>query len=156
MNISFLADRPEYAKQIAQWYYDEWGRSVPDVTVETIHEKVLEKSLSRKQFPLSLVLHEDQELLATAELKFREHKSYPEYEHWIGGVYVHPDHRGKGLSNLIVAEAKAHVLALGIKLLYLQCEEHNIALYRKHGFKELLKTEHLDVTTTIMVWETGA
>ena len=156
MEVSFLADNPHESIKIAQWYFDEWACTVPNVTLDMVHEKVLDRSKSKLEIPLIVTVHDEQELVGAAELKYRENKHYPEYEHWVGGVYVKPTHRGKGYSSALISKAKEHANKLGIKSLYLQCKDHNIGLYVKHGFQALHETEHNSVKRTIMVYQTGA
>ncbi|RYE54474.1 MAG: GNAT family N-acetyltransferase [Sphingobacteriales bacterium] len=156
MKITFLADMPEESLKIAQWYFDEWGYTVPGITVEMVHEKVLDKSRSRTDIPLIFIIHEDKELVGVTELKLRENKHFPEYEHWVGGVYVSPNYRGQGYASALISKAKTHTSDLGIKSLYLQCEDHNIDLYLKHDFKVLHNSEHNSVKTTIMVHDKSA
>ncbi|MGP8305329.1 hypothetical protein [Vibrio sp. YIC-376] len=38
---------------------------------------------SNTGIPLSIVAHKNGNLIGTLELKFRENKNYPEYEHWL-------------------------------------------------------------------------
>lgn len=156
MKISYLADCHYEADKIAQWYFDEWAHTVPGITVEDVREKVYRKALSRHDFPLIIVVHSGNELVAAAELKFRENKQYPEYEHWLGGVFVPENERGKGYSTLLIDKAKRHVRQLNIDTLYLQCEEKNINLYLKHGFRVLHSATHNGVQTTIMGWDVNA
>ncbi|EHR1015856.1 GNAT family N-acetyltransferase [Vibrio parahaemolyticus] len=153
MEISLLADYPHKAPKIAKWYYDEWARMAPDVTEAMVLEKVIEKSVNRNEFPLSLVAHIDGELVGVLELKIRENKHYPEYEHWVGGVFTHKNHRHKGIARKLLDSAKDKATTLGVKKLYLQCESFNIQLYLNHGFKVLHQARHHEIETTIMVWE---
>ncbi|WP_255900301.1 GNAT family N-acetyltransferase [Vibrio campbellii] len=61
------------------------------------------KANSRHEFPLAFVVHdENNKLVATAELKIRENIDFPEYEHWLGGVYVEDSARGKGYAAALV------------------------------------------------------
>ncbi|WP_047044147.1 GNAT family N-acetyltransferase [Vibrio mexicanus] len=153
MEISLLADFPHEAPQIAKWYYDEWARIAPDFTEAMVLEKVIEKSVNRNKLPLSLVAHIDTELVGVLELKFRENKHYPEYEHWVGGVFTHQSHRCKGIAHKLLDSAKEKTISLGVKKLYLQCESFNIKLYLNHDFKVLHQAQHHEIETTIMVWE---
>ena len=150
MEVSFLADCPHESLKIAKWYFDEWGYTVPNITLDMVHQKVIEKSKNRKDIPLIITIHEKEELVGVAELKYRENKNHPEYEHWVGGIYVSPYHRGKGYSSTLIASTKDHALKLGLKSLYLQCEDKNINLYLKNGFHVLHQAEHNSVKTTIM------
>ena len=152
MDISSLADHPHEVNKIAMWYYNEWAHSFPSVTEAMVYENVAEKSINRDEIPLAIVVHDANELIGVAELKFHENKNYPEYEHWLGGVFVEPSKRSNGVSSLLISEAKKRATKLGVSKLYLQCESHNLSLYKKHDFKELHQAVHHDISTTIMVW----
>ncbi len=36
MDISLLADHPNYAPQIAKWYFDEWDPTAPNITEDMV------------------------------------------------------------------------------------------------------------------------
>ncbi|PSW16884.1 GNAT family N-acetyltransferase [Photobacterium sanctipauli] len=152
MEISLLADHPDYAPKIAKWYFDEWAHIAPNITEDIVLEKVIEKSLNRDQIPLALVAREGGELVGVLELKIRENKNYPEYENWVGGVFTNPPNRGQGVAGQLLNKAKELAIDFGVKDLYLQCESFNIPLYLNHGFKALHQARHHDAETTIMVW----
>ncbi len=155
MEVSFLADHPQESKKIAQWYYDEWADEGSNFSFDAIHDNVLEKSSSKNRLPLAFVLHENNQLVGVAELKFRENKHHPEYEHWVGGVLICPFNRNKGYSKILISSAKQHALNLGIKSLYLQCDAIHIDLYKKNGFEVLHESEHFGDVTTVMVCQVG-
>jgi len=152
MDISLLADHPNEVSKIASWYYNEWAHSIPNVTEAMIHEDVIAKSINRDKVPLSIIIHDENELVGVTELKYHENKSYPEYEHWLGGVFVEPSKRGYGVSSLLISEAKKRAVKLGVTRLYLQCESHNLSIYKKHDFEELHQAVHHGISTVIMVW----
>lgn len=152
MDTSLLADNPHEVNKIANWYYTEWAHVFPNVTEELLRIKIAEKAFNRNKIPLAIVIHDNSELVGVVELKYRENINYPEYKHWLGGVFVAPMSRGSGFSNILIAEAKSKAISLGIEKLYLQCESYNVALYKKHGFKELHLASHHEITTTIMVY----
>ena len=152
MQVAYLADHPEHLSTIAKWYYDEWGKNGKSFTYDAIYEIGLSRVNNKGALPFSFVLLSDDSVIGVAELKYRENKHHPEYEHWIGGVYVCPNHRGKGYSEVLISRAKQFARELGIEKLYLQSDAHNIALYQKYGFEALHESEHSGDVTTIMVW----
>ncbi|USA46587.1 GNAT family N-acetyltransferase [Acinetobacter sp. C26M] len=153
MKISLLIDHPEAVGKIAKWYYNEWAYLSLQITEEMMYHKVLEKVVNRDVIPLAIVAHHENELIGALELKLRENKNYPEYEHWIGGIFVDPLWRGQGVASQMILLAKEKAKELGVTMLYLQCESHNITLYQKHGFKVLHQANHHTVETTIMRYE---
>ncbi|MCK6264720.1 GNAT family N-acetyltransferase [Vibrio sp. ZSDE26] len=155
MEITLLAEHPDYVPKIAKWYFDEWAHIAPNITEEMVLEKVTEKSQNRDQIPLALIACMEDKLVGVLELKIRENKNYPEYEHWVGGVYTNPANRGQGVASQLLKKAKVLAIDFGVQDLYLQCECFNIPLYLKHGFKALHLAQHHDSETTIMVWRAG-
>jgi putative hydrolase of the HAD superfamily len=151
MELSLLADHPHEIRKIAQWYYDEWLSAIPDITIDRISEKI-SQSGNRKKIPLFILAHINNQLAGVVELKFRENKNYPEYTHWLGGLFVNPSYRGNGISHILIKEAKKYAIKLGVVQLYLQCESYNIALYEKHNFSILHKANHGEIPVTIMLW----
>jgi len=151
MEISLLADHPYEINQIAKWYYNEWASKIPNVTEAMVRTNITEKSINRIDIPLAIIIRDQNELVGVAELKLKENSNYPEYKYWLGGIFVAPSKRGKGLSSLLVSEALNKAFSLGINKLHLQCEIHNVALYEKHGFKILHEARHHEITTMIMV-----
>ena len=149
MEISLLADSLQESIAIARWYYDEWASIAPDMTFKQIHEKVVE-GVNRNQVPLTVLAHQNDELVGVAELKFRENKHYPEYEHWLGGLFVNPDYRGQGVSRLLIENVKEHAIRLGVECLHLQCESHHVELYKRYGFIALHEAKHCDIPVLIM------
>ncbi|CAG9297400.1 GNAT family N-acetyltransferase [Celerinatantimonas diazotrophica] len=155
MEISLLADHPDEAPKIAKWYFNEWSHHAPNMTESLVLEKVLEKTHNRDRLPMVLVAHIDHELVGVLELKLRENNHYPEYEHWIGGVYTNAAHRGQGVASQLLEKAKGLAVGLGIQDLYLQCERFNVNFYLKHDFKALHQAQHGNVVTTIMLWRSS-
>ncbi|QIA66055.1 GNAT family N-acetyltransferase [Vibrio astriarenae] len=155
MKISLLTDHPEAVTTIAQWYFDEWAHTAPHITLDTVIEKVTEKASNRNKIPLAIIAHVEDHLAGVLELKIRENKNYPDYEHWIGGVYTHSAYRRQGIAGALIHRAKEMACGMGVKKLYLQCESFNIAFYKKLGFELLHTAQHHNVETTIMVWDTN-
>ncbi|WP_404408134.1 GNAT family N-acetyltransferase [Pseudidiomarina marina] len=149
--IKFLAEVPESSHVIAKWYFDEWGALDESITLEYMHDVVRKKIANKDQIPLSLVVFVDDDIAGVAELKFHENKNFPEYTHWLGGIFVPPQYRGIGLASKLINKAKAVAEELNVKQLYLQTEPKNISLYESHNFKQLHTAEHMGIQTTIMV-----
>ena len=63
MEISLLADYPDYSPKIAKWYFDEWAHTASHITENMVLDKVIEKSVNRDQLPLSLVAIDEGELV---------------------------------------------------------------------------------------------
>jgi len=82
-----------------------------------------------------IVAKDGEEILGTAQLKFREMSIYPKKEHWLGGVYVAKAHRGKGIAEQIILEIIVQARKLDVRTLYLQTENLTGGLYRRMGWR---------------------
>ena len=134
MEFVFLADRPEAVPLVARWYFDEWGYCDPDVTYEQTVDR-LRSRVNRDRLPLGLLAVEGDDVLGVAMLKIREMSIYPEREHWLGGVFVHPAARGRGLASGLCLRLLEIARSLGIETLHLQTERLDGGLYARLGWQ---------------------
>ena len=136
-----LSDRPDLLPVIAAWYFQEWGSHVAGLTPLDEQQR-LEVFLQDGELPLLLVALEGDVPVAAAQLKFHERTERPERLHWLGGVYVDPEHRGRGLAEQVIAELLARGRALGVRDVYLQTEADDGGLYRRLGWMPLESIVH--------------
>lgn len=134
MDIQYLADRRKAIPKIAAWYFDQWSDRIPENSAEEISRR-LEKYLNRDKIPLALVAVDNDSLLGVGQLKYYEMDIYPLKEHWIGGIFVPPEHRGKGIATRLVTRLTDIALTQEVSTLYLQTEQLNGGLYTRLGWK---------------------
>lgn len=134
MNIDLLARHREAIPQIAGWYYEQWQRDVPSDSPEKIAKR-LEAYLCSDKLPLALVALVDNLVKGTAQLKYQEMSAYPQYEHWLGGVYVAPapEYRSGGIGAQLVKASVLEAEQQGIRTLYLQTSRLDGGLYASLG-----------------------
>ena len=112
MRIEYLAEHPECIPALARWFYAQWGWFLPpESSAETIADK-FRTHLNRDALPIALVALDDDELLGTASLRVHDMDVFTDSSPWLGGVYVAPAHRRKGVGRRLVSavERKAHDL----------------------------------------------
>ncbi|WP_411850820.1 GNAT family N-acetyltransferase [Stenotrophomonas sp. LGBM10] len=126
---------------LARWYFDTWGCHVPGRTLADEQQR-LEVFLQSDELPLLLVAVENEVPVAAAQLKFHERTERPERQHWLGGVYVAPSHRGTGLAATLIEALVARGTPLGVRDLYLQTEVDDGGLYARLGWQPLESTRH--------------
>ncbi|MCC2670136.1 MAG: family acetyltransferase [Armatimonadetes bacterium] len=136
IELMYLADRPEAVPVVARWYFDEWGYIEPETSYEQTVER-LGRKLNRDRVPLTLLAVEGDAVLGAAALKIREMSIYPEREYWIGGVFVHPEARGRGIASALCRRLEGLARAFGIRELHLQTERLDGGLYGRLGWKEV-------------------
>ena len=149
MKLSPLSEHPHYAPEIAQWYFDEWG-DPSSSSIENFVVFMEKRASSKLDIPISFVVHEAETLIGVVELKFREHKNYPEYEHWLGSLYVGQKYRGIGVGSVLIEHVKSYVSDLKLEILYLQCEHDLVSMYEKYGFQKLHRAKYGKFDTIII------
>jgi GNAT superfamily N-acetyltransferase len=150
MEFLLLADEPSAAETVASWYFEQWCRATGRYTKEQVLAKV-SAAINRNHAPMLILAKLDKELVGAAELKIREMEAYPDYEFWLGGVYVTSHARGYGVASALVNEALSRARAAGIKQLYLQTEDLTGGLYVRHGFVPLARVESKGTDVLVMV-----
>jgi GNAT superfamily N-acetyltransferase len=137
MHFELLADRIEAVPIVARWYFDEWGHRVPDSTFEKTCASI-EAALDRDRLPLPLLALEGERVVGVAELKPHEMLSiYPEKTPWLGGVFVSPEARGKGIASQLALRIAAIASSRGVERLYLQTTALDGGLYGRLGWQPI-------------------
>ncbi|KIO35163.1 GNAT family N-acetyltransferase [Shewanella sp. cp20] len=154
MEFCLLADDPSAADTVARWYYDQWCRASGRHSFQFVRENV-SSATCRLGAPMIVLAKQKGELVGAAELKIREMEMFPEYEFWLGGVYVREQARGQGVASALVKEVLRQARRAGIAMLYLQTEDLSGGLYTQFGFRHLEQVDSKGVLVTVMVAETG-
>lgn len=142
IEIEYLADYPTTIPALAQWLFDEWGYRSPGGTVEGMINTLYER-LHRDTLPLALVALREAMPVGTVSLKIREVEMLPQYEHWLGTLYVAKLYRKMGVGSLLVEAAQEVGRKLGIQKLYLYTRDaHTQRLYQKLGWMEVERLEY--------------
>lgn len=146
LRFACLSDNPESASLIAGWYFAEWGHLNSSATVESIREKLI-ATTHGDAIPMTVLAVLDEAVVGSAQLKYREMQIYPEKEHWLGGVFVVPEHRRKGIAARLVEAVVGSARSLGVEVLHLQTPELDGGLYLKLGWRpaEQLRYKGIDV-----------
>ena len=146
---TYLAKHPQHIKQLAEWYFDEWGEYVENSSELAFQEK-LTAYLNIDRIPLIILAVEGDTLVGAAQLKFHEMTIYPEKTHWLGGVYVNPDYRGQHIASQLVQHAEKRAIELNINHLHLQTESLNGGLYAKLGWEIEKQVNYRGVEVAVM------
>lgn len=149
MKIELLSKNQHWAPTIAKWYFEEWGYQVDNKTYQDELEKV-NSCLNETKLPLLFVAHDEKTIMGVAQLRLHEMKIFPELKHWLGGVYVSKDKRGKGIAAAIISETIKKAKALNIPKLYLQTEKLDGGLYATLGWTAIEKVHDKGVDVLIM------
>ena len=149
MEIQLLADNEKVQPTVANWYFQEWGHLKEGNTLVKVTE-ALRGYLNKGKIPLMVLALEADQVLGTAQLKYREMDSYPEKEHWLGGVYVSKNYRGNEVAEKIIFKLISIAKQLDVHKLYLQTERLDGGLYSRLGWKPVEKVYYRGLNVLVM------
>ena len=149
MQIKYLEHCQQTIATIAEWYFNEWGYLKKDSSVESFAQNI-QTYLNTDKIPLMLIAVENNEAVGAMQLKYREMSIYPDKEHWLGGVYVSENHRGKNIAEQMIKKLIDVAQSLDVKTLYLQTEQLDGGLYRKLGWQAIEQVNYRGIDVLVM------
>ena len=134
LRFRLLADYLDAIPIISKWYFDEWGHLTQGDTIEATRDRV-ERYANRSEIPFIIVATNNSDVVAVAQLKYREMaEMFPDKAHWLGGVYVPANHRCRAYGQQIVERIIKVAPTYGVETLYLQTEALDGGLYASLGW----------------------
>jgi len=149
MQISYLADNPEFIAILAPAIFEYWRLILRDETLDSRTSK-LRAHLSRKVLPIAWVAHEKGEVLGTAALRFSDLEGKKDLSPWLGGVFVLPEHRSRGVASALSKFVEQEAWLRGYLALYLFTPNQQ-ALYARLGWLESEKVKWHGIESSVMV-----
>jgi N-acetylglutamate synthase-like GNAT family acetyltransferase len=118
VQISYLVEHPEYIPQLAQWLFEQWdailGEQTPGPRI-----KKLNAHMNRDELPIGWVAHANGQVLGTAALRVHDLEGREDLTPWLGGVFVGPQFRRRGIGPTLCATVEDAARSRGIKTLHL-------------------------------------
>jgi GNAT superfamily N-acetyltransferase len=149
MEIRSLADCPHLLPVIAQWHFGEWGHLYPGGTVDGWLDH-LRTRMNADRIPMTVVaLDPRRDPIGTAALTDHDMETHRELTPWLGGVYVVPTARRRGVASALIRHLMARVADLRIRDLYLYTNGAE-GLYQRLGWRPLLREPYMGREVTIM------
>ena len=144
----YLADQPQLLPVLADWYYTEWGHHNPQGSKQSMQDE-LRGYLNKDRVPLTIVCIQGSKPVASASLKIREMDTHPQYLHWLGGVFVHPDFRDQGIGSRVVEFTASEAIRLSVADLYLYTRSHKY-FYARLGWQVIEEPVYESRVVSIM------
>ena len=149
IHFEFLADRPADVPLVMNWWHSFWGDRMGNLEAYT--EQFLAK-LGKQDLPLDIVAIKDNQPVGTAALKEHEMEEiYPDYQYWMGSVFVAPEFRGQGIARLLAEQIIRLARQHQLPQLYLQTVDLTGGLYSRLGWEPLDRLEYYGEQTLVMV-----
>lgn len=149
MEFKVLPTQAPERMQLAQWYHAQWGRDAGISLPQELQR--LRQPQDAQGFPHVIVAVDEGQPVAAVQLKRREMAALPQYEHWLGSVFVADSHRGRGLAGQLVERAVAQARRMQVKELYLQTESLEGGLYARLGWQPLFEMDSHGHRVLVMV-----
>ncbi|MCA9639844.1 MAG: GNAT family N-acetyltransferase [Polyangiaceae bacterium] len=145
-----MSDHPDAVDEVAAWWFSAWkGWPYPDS--HGVAEE-LRGELSCDALPVQVVALEAGTPVGSAVLKPHEmRQSFPDFEFWLGNVYVIPARRGKRLASKLALHVERIAVERGIPQLYLATEQLDGGLYARLGYEPVVQTEKRGAQVLVMV-----
>lgn len=150
LDFEFLCDRGDALSTVARWYFDEWGSLSGNESIECAAGQ-LQAYMNRDEIPFILLASDGGNLVGAAQLKRHEMAAhFPDKEHWLGGLYVAPGHRGRGYGSQIVEHLAGMATRYGVRTLHLQTLALDGGLYARLGWKPVARVRNNGLDVLVM------
>lgn len=147
MNICRL--KPEFVEPLALTLFEEWHDFAPWSSLDKIRAYYAQ-CLNGDDLPLAFAAVDNEgRLMGSSALKRFDMTCFPEYEYWLGDVFVLPQFRGLGVGRQLVSFCLDKARELGLPHLFLYTPDVQ-AVYEKFGWKEITQTWHNGETVSVM------
>lgn len=149
MHISYLADHPEFISVLAPAVFEYWHTVLRDETLDSRISK-LQSHLNKEVLPIAWVAHDKGEVFGTAALRLNDLDGSENLSPWLGGVFVLPSHRRRGVASALSIFVEQQAWLRGYETLYLFTPNQQ-ALYGRLGWVESEKLTWQGLKSSIMV-----
>lgn len=147
--MTILPLQSEHISPLAQALYTEWHDFAPWSSLDKIHA-YYQECLHSNGLPLAFAaIDEHGRLLGSAALKRHDISALPQYEYWLGDVFVLPEFRGLGVGKHLIEHCLAAARRLQLPCLYLYTPDVQ-AVYAKFGWQQIRQHWHNGETVSIM------
>lgn len=135
MQIDFLSDHPYFIDSLAPALLDYWRFALPEDTLEARKDR-LRQHLNRKELPIAWVAHQGGEVYGTAALRMHDLEGRTDLSPWLGGVFVLPAFRRKGVGSALCMAVEHHAADEGVSKLFLFTIDQQ-SLYERLGWERI-------------------
>jgi N-acetylglutamate synthase-like GNAT family acetyltransferase len=124
LQISYLADYPEFIPILGQWLFDYYEHILVEKTPEARISKLL-THLNKESLPIAWVAHADGQVLGTSALREHDLEDHAHLSPWLGGLFVSHEFRCMGIGSELVSAVEKKARLLGVNTLYLFTLDRN-------------------------------
>lgn len=131
--ISYLVDEPALATSLIPGLLEHWRDILPEQTWEGRAER-FRAHMNRDVLPIAWIAHQGGTAVGTAALRSSDLEGREDLGPWLGGVYVDPGFRGRGVASLLCRTVEDKARDLGFRRLFLFTLDQQ-SLYARLGWR---------------------
>jgi predicted N-acetyltransferase YhbS len=149
MKIDLLKEHRQHIPTLAGWFKEEWPDYFEGQSLEAIAEAQFVTRLNDRALPVSLLAYEDEHPMGTVALLPESITTHTHLSPWLGGLYVHPSYRHKGVGSKLVQAGLERALGLGFGCIYAgisKAEDH----YLSQGWEVTERVIYYEKPLTIL------
>ena len=114
-----LHQKPELAAACAAWSYGEWGSQMSADSLDNTLARYRANAANTNDLPLTWIALRKGKIAGMARLKEQDHPVRTELTPWLASVFVHPEHRGRGIAKALCKRVAAEAKNQGFRQIYL-------------------------------------
>jgi N-acetylglutamate synthase-like GNAT family acetyltransferase len=149
MKILNLKEIPDTIPTLAKWHHEEWAYLNPQKSLEKRIESYREY-LGEALVPSTYVALEKSTVLGSASIIKHDMDTRVEYSPWLASVFVHPDHRERGVGSKLVSHVMSTAKKSGFESLYLFTPDRE-SFYKRLGWTTIHREPYNATQVTIMI-----
>lgn len=154
--IDYLAHCPEFVDALARLSWKEW-QDIYEQRKQTLEHSVknYRERLNTDRLPLTLVAVRvgptinRRELVGMVSLKFHDMDTRPDLDPWLGGLFVLPEWRNRGVGTMLMRRATEEARRLNVPQLYLWTHTAE-RLYHKLGWQVVERANYFGKEAVVM------
>lgn len=152
MEITTLAAKTEYSKDVALMIFDEFVEGTK--STKTLNDVVhFFQNTKTDDFPITFIAILNEECIGTVSIFENDCTERPQYKPWLASLYVKPSYRSQKVGSQLITYLLNHLQVLGYPSVYLKTE--NASQYYLNRGWQLLETIHphaepIDIFTYIL------
>jgi len=147
--IESIADHLDLVPTVAGWHWTEWGHTDPEGSLVKWTDG-LGRRTCRNAIPTTYVALADASPVGSVTLIDHDMAIHLDLSPWLAGLYVLPQHRGKGVGSALVICAEKHAMAMPLPRLYLYTARAE-RLYQRLGWETIAQDRYQSQDVYVMV-----
>lgn len=147
-SIDLLGHHLDLVPVVARWHWDEWGADYPDSSLDEWTRGLSGKTRT-DGLPCSWIAFVGIEPVGSVALELDGVEPRPELKPDLGGLYVLPAFRNRGIGSDLVKACEGGARDFGVSDLYLHTQRAE-TLYARLGWVTIERTSFLGQPTAIM------